>query len=97
MVYDVWMHLHYRKVPRQEQVTHCIAIILLSFFILSAIWSFHKFALIALISAIPIMLYDEIAFHKMLSKHERRIHNIAGICFLGFISMWVLSMKQLFN
>lgn len=97
MVYDIWMHIHHRKVPQKEQVAHTIAFIFLGLFIFTSIFSLNHIAWMALICAVPILLYDELGFHKALSKHERKIHNIAGICLMGFISVWILTIKQLLN
>lgn len=91
MAYDVWLHANHRKVPPKEQRAHAIAIVLLGVFVITSIAGLHRIAAIALICAIPVMIYDEVIFHKMLSRHERSVHNIAGICLLGFITIWIMT------
>lgn len=89
MSYDIWLHQHHRKVPPKERQAHAISIVFLSIFIISSIWGFIELAIITLVCAVPVMIYDEIAFHKMLSQHERKVHHFAGLCLFGFIGMWI--------
>lgn len=89
MSYDVWLHQHHRKVPPKERQAHALSIILLSTFVISSVGGFTELAVIAFTCAIPVMIYDEIVFHKMLSQHERKVHHLAGLCLFGFIGVWI--------
>ena len=91
LAYDVWLHVNHRKVPPKERRAHSISIILFGVFFITSV-GLHSIAVIALACVIPVMLYDEIVFHKLLSKHERTVHNLAGICLLGFITTWIVSI-----
>lgn len=95
MAYDIWLHANHRKVPPKEQRVHHISVALLSVFVITSVIGLNRIAAIVFICTIPVMLYDEVMFHKMLSKHERAVHSIAGLCLLGFIAVWIVSAKFL--
>jgi hypothetical protein len=86
--YDIWLHETDRIVPSKEKVAHALAIVFLSAFFLSTLINYTITALIALALALPVMIYDELAFHKDLPKHEKMVHVIGFFCFVGFASYW---------
>jgi Sec-independent protein secretion pathway component TatC len=86
--YDIWLHRTSRVVTSKEKVTHVLAIVFLSVFFISSLIGYTISALVALALALPVMVYDELAFHKDLPKHEKMVHVIGFFCFVGFASYW---------
>lgn len=88
LFYDTWLHETDRIVPSREKIAHALSIIFLSVFFISTFTGYTVIALTALVVALPVMVYDELVFHKDLPKHEKMVHIIAFFCLIGFVAYW---------
>lgn len=89
VVVDAWMHERARKVPAVERVTHYLSAVALLAFLAGAFLAHRRLAVGSLAFFIVLIAFDELGFHKGISRSERRVHIAAYGSLAVFIAIWL--------
>lgn len=93
--YDGWLHEKARRVPRIEQGLHA----LIAIAVVTAVGAIFLHRAPLAWSALAVFLLaeiaDEVGFHALLSRRERRVHFAAYACFAGFVAtaLWLGALQ----
>ena len=60
-------------------------------FLIGAWLELTTIALVCLALSIPLMVADEVGFHRGLQRRERLVHLGEGLALTGFIVVWVVT------
>ena len=72
--FDAWMHEKARSVPRVEQWAHAGLAVSLGAFLVSVFRGEPQWAALSLAVFAALVAFDEIGFHRAISRLERRVH-----------------------
>lgn len=87
--YDGWLHEKARVVPRIEQALHAALALSMLLFVVLVIRGEVVAGMVAIAGFAVVLLIDELGFHAMLDRRERRIHWFADAALLGFVVWWL--------
>ena len=85
--YDGWLHEKARRVPRIEQGLHALLFVAAVALIYGLFAGKPWVAWIGLAVFVPAALADELGWHGLLERRERRLHHVAYACFAGFVAV----------
>lgn len=86
---DFWMHERGRSVPRAEQWVHAGLALSMAAFLAAVFVGRPAFAGAALAAFLPMLAFDEVAFHKTIAASEKRVHITSWIALAGFLLAWL--------
>lgn len=87
---DAWMHEAGRRVPRMEQALHAALALAMAVFLPAVFLGMTSIAVLALLAFGVLLAWDELGYHAMIARSERRIHIASWIALAAFIVTWVV-------